>query len=122
MDDPVLPTLPPVPASPSGDDKIWMIGCHLSLLLGVGFLLPLIVWLAKREDSPLVSAHAKEALNFHLSLVLYSLLTIPLFFVLIGIPLFFLLAIGSVVLAILAALEASRGGFFRYPLCIHFIR
>jgi uncharacterized Tic20 family protein len=78
--------------------------------------------LAKREDSPLVSAHAKEALNFHLSLVLYSLLTIPLFFVLIGIPLFFLLAIGSVVLAILAALEASRGGFFHYPLCIHFIR
>ena len=112
------PDLPPVPVS--SDDKIWVIGCHLSLLLGVGFLLPLIVYLAKRQDSPLVAAHAKEALNFHLSLLLYMVVTMPL--ICIGLPLFLLIAVASVILAIIAAVEASKGGFYHYPLTIHFIR
>jgi uncharacterized Tic20 family protein len=114
------PRLPPVPIS--SDEKIWAIACHLSLLIGVGFLLPFIVWLAKRHDSPVVTAHAAAALNFHISIILYAILCIPLVFLLIGIPLLALLGIGSVVLAIVAAVEASNGGFFHYPLCIPIFR
>ncbi|MBC7980579.1 MAG: DUF4870 domain-containing protein, partial [Armatimonadetes bacterium] len=37
--------LPPPPVPPiASDDKLWIILCHLSLLLGVGFILPLIVY------------------------------------------------------------------------------
>ena len=117
--------LPPLPldARPlSGDDKIWAIACHLSLLVGFAFLVPFIIWLAKRHDSPLVTAHACAALNFHLSLYLYALLCLPLFFFLIGIPLLFLLGIGGVILSIIAAVEASNGGFFHYPLSIPIFR
>lgn len=95
-------------------------------MLGIGFLLPLIIWLVKREDSPLVAAHAREALNFHLSLAIYSIaaviLSFALFCFLIGFPVLLILGLGSVILAILAAIEASNGGFFHYPLTIPFFR
>jgi uncharacterized protein len=109
----------------SSDEKIWAIACHLSLLLGVGIVLPFIVWLAKRnatDTSPQVAAHASAALNFHLSFYLYGLLCMPLVFFIIGIPLLIILAFASVILAILAAIKASEGGFFHYPLCIPIFR
>jgi uncharacterized Tic20 family protein len=116
-------SLPPTPQPGlSSDDKIWAICCHLSLLLGVGFLLPLIVWLAKKSDSPLVAAHAREALNFHISLFLYGIISAVLIFVLIGIPLLCILMIGSFVLAIIAAIEASKNNFFHYPLTLPIFR
>jgi uncharacterized Tic20 family protein len=116
--------LPPVPpgATFSGDDKIWAIFCHLSLLLGVGFILPLVVWLVKRDDSPVVAAHAREALNFHLSLYLYGLLSVVLVFVCIGYFVLLGLVVLGFICAILAAVEASKGAFFRYPLTIPIFR
>ncbi len=116
--------LPPVPpnATLSSDDKIWAIFCHLSLLLGIGFILPLVVWLAKRDDSPAVAAHAREALNFHLSLYLYGIISVVLVFVCIGYFLLLGLALFGLVCAILAAVEASKGAFFRYPLTIPIFR
>ena len=119
-----LPPVPPVqPAfTLSSDDKIWAIFCHLSLLLGIGFLLPLVVWLAKRDDSPAVAAHAREALNFHLSLYIYGFVSAVLIFFCIGYFLLMGLAIFGLVCAILAAVEASKGGFFRYPLTIPIFR
>ena len=35
-----------VPVAPTGTDKIWSILSHLSALLGVGIVLPLVVYLA----------------------------------------------------------------------------
>ncbi len=103
------------------DDKLWMVLCHLSLLLGVGFLLPLIVYLVKKQDSPAVANHAREALNFHISLFVYGFVSVLLVFVLIGIPLLILIGIGSLVCSILAAVKASEGSFYRYPLNIRLL-
>jgi uncharacterized Tic20 family protein len=103
-------------------DRALMILSHLSALLGVGLLLPFIVWLVKRHDPDMVAAHAAEALNFHLSLLLYVVFLIPLCVVLIGIPLLIVLGIGSVVLAIVAALRASDGVLYRYPLTIRLVK
>ncbi len=116
MESPPLPPLPPVVLD--GVDKCLIILCHLSLFLGVGFLLPLIVFLVKNQSSPPVGAHAKETLNFHLSLVLYGILCVPLVFFLIGIPLLILLGLFASVCAIIGAMRASEGGFYRYPLTI----
>ncbi|MGK0197767.1 MAG: putative Tic20 family protein, partial [Yoonia sp.] len=57
----------------TSDEKLWSVLSHLSLLLGVGILLPLIVYLVKKGDSPAVAEHAKEALNFHISVYLYAI-------------------------------------------------
>lgn len=123
MDPSQLPAPTPDSSShlPSSDDKIWIILSHLSLVIGVGFLLPLVVYFVKKEESPITAEHAKEALNFHISVYLYALISFVLCFVLIGIPLLILVAAGSFVLAIVACIKASEGQLYRYPLTIRLI-
>jgi hypothetical protein len=107
--------------APKGSDKIWSMLSHLSALLGVGLLLPLVVYLAMRHESEYVAANAREALNFHLSLLIYSLCCIPLVFIVIGIPLLLVLAVGSLVLAIIATVKAADGHCYRYPLTLRLV-
>jgi len=114
-------TLTNAPLVREGSDKIWSMLCHLSALLGVGFVLPLVVYLAMRHESEYVATNAREALNFHISVLLYSLCCIPLVFVLIGIPLLFVIAIGALVLAIIATIKASDGRCYRYPLTLRLV-
>ena len=110
-----------VPA-PRGGDKIWSMLSHLSALFGVGFILPLVVYLAMRKESDYVACNAREALNFHISVFIYGLCCIPLVFVLVGIPLLIGLVIASFVLAIIAAVKASDGECYRYPLTLRLVR
>jgi len=109
------------PQAHRGNDKLWSILCHLSAIVGVGLILPLIVYLAMKGESEFVATNAKEALNFHLSVLIYCLCCIPLMVVLIGIPLLILIGLGSLVLAIIAAIKASDGGCYRYPLTLRLI-
>lgn len=111
---------PPPPAATS-EDRIWIIVCHLSIFVGVGLLLPLIVYLVKKVESPLVAEHAKEALNFHISLVLYGIITGLLCLVFIGLLLIPVLLIIGVVFPIIAAIKASNGEFYRYPLTLRLV-
>ncbi len=104
--------------APKGSDKIWSMLSHLSALLGVGFVLPLVIYLAMRKESRYVAANAREALNFHISVLIYAVCCIPLVFILIGIPLLIILGLGSLVLAIIAAIQASNGHCYRYPLTL----
>lgn len=106
----------------SSDDKLWSIFCHLSLLFGIGFILPLIVYLVKKQDSPVTAENAKEALNFHISIYLYLFVSFLLCFVLIGFVLFPVVIVGSIVFAIMACLKVSEGVPYRYPLTIRLIK
>ena len=111
-------------SAPKGNEKIWSILSHLSALVslvGVGLLVPLIVYLSMKDDSAYVADNAREALNFHLSLFLYCLCCIPLIFVVIGLPLLVLIGLATLVLSIVAAVKASEGGCYRYPLTIRFV-
>ena len=110
-----------MPGSGQGSDKLLAILCHISPFLSVPFLLPLIVYLVKREDSKLVAAHASEAFNFHLSLAIYAVPCWFLIFILIGIPLLLALGLMLFICAIVAAIKASEGGFYRYPLTIRLL-
>lgn len=112
---------PTPPAAPNSDDKIWIILCHLSLLLGVGLLLPLIVYLVKKDDSPAIAGQAKEALNFHITVYLYGFICFLLVFVVIGVVLLPLLGLFSAVFAIVAAIKASEGKPYRYPMTLRLI-
>jgi uncharacterized protein len=98
-----------------------MILCHLSLLFGAGILLPLIVYLVKRQDSPIPAEHAREALNFHISVYLYVIVSFFLCFVLVGFVLLPLIGVGSVVFSIIASVTASEGRPYRYPLTIRLV-
>ena len=117
-----IPITPEVrPYSPSGSDKIWTILCHLSFFVGLPFLLPLVVYLAMRNDSEYVAANAREALNFHISMLIYAICCIPLVFVIIGGFLLALIGICSLIFAIIAAVDASKGQCYRYPLTLRLV-
>ena len=121
------PPSPPPPfavASPipvNSGDRLLAVFCHLSFLFGVGFILPLIVYLVKKDESPFVGTHAREVLNFHLSLVIYMLCSIPLMFVLIGFLTFFGVIVVGIVCAIIGAIRASKDQLYHYPLTIRMI-
>jgi uncharacterized Tic20 family protein len=114
--------LTPSPVPPTGNDKVWSMLSHLSALLGVGLILPLVVYLAMRKDSEYVACNAREALNFHISIIIYVLCCVPLMFILIGIPLAILIGVGSLVLAIIGAVKAADGQCYHYPLTLRLVR
>jgi hypothetical protein len=119
-----LPPQPrPQPGSPSrGNEKIWSIFCHLSVFIGIGFLLvPIVVYLAMKDESEYVVANAREALNFHISVTIYLLCCVPLAFVFIGFLLGAAILISMYVLSVVAAIKASEGGCYRYPLTIRLV-
>jgi hypothetical protein len=117
---PTLPSAPsPLPPSQPGDDNLWIILSHLSLLLGVGILLPLIVYLVKKDESPRVSHHAKEALNFHISIIIYSF---ACGITCVGAPLIPIIVIGGMVFAVIAAVKASNFIPYRYPLTLRLVK
>ena len=122
------PTPPPPPTtSTTSDVRTWCVLCHASALLGFfipwafHILGPLVVWLAKRGDSPEIDAHGKEALNFQISVLIYNIVAGVLCLLLIGFALLAILHILNVVFVIIAALKASEGQLYRYPLTIRLI-
>ena len=127
MDQPPPPPPLTTPAS-SSDVRTWCILCHASALLGLFFhflghlLGPLIVWLAKRDDSPEIDAHGKESLNFQLSMLIYDAIAVILCFVLIGIPILILLWVLNTIFVIVASIQASDGKLYRYPMAIRLIK
>lgn len=106
----------------------WGMLCHLialSALLGVPFghiLGPLVVWLIKRNDFPIVDEQGKESLNFQISFTIYALVSAILTFFVIGIVLLIGLAIADMVLVIVASVKVSNGQPYRYPLTIRLIK
>jgi uncharacterized Tic20 family protein len=112
----------------SKDEQNWAMICHLSAL--AGFLIPfgniagpLIVWLIKRAEMPLVDVHGKEALNFQITVSIAIAVCIPLMFVLIGIPLMVIIGLGALILTIMAAVKVSNGEFeYRYPFALRLLK
>ena len=114
-------------SSSSSSVRTWCMLAHASAL--VGFLVPvaghlvgpLIIWLAKRQDSPEIDAHGKESMNFQISMLIWNCIAAILILVLIGIPLLILLHILNIIFVIVASIQASDGKLYRYPLTIRLI-
>lgn len=83
---------------------------------------PLVVWLIKRHDSPYIDYHGKEALNFQISLILYLIASAVLIIVLVGILLIIVVGVAGIVLTIIAAVRASEGEEYRYPMTIRLVK
>jgi uncharacterized protein len=112
----------------SSNVRMWNVLCHATALAGffvpwAGHILgPLIVWLAKRNDSPEIDQHGKESLNFQISMLIYNVIAGVLCLVLIGFAILAILHILNLVLVIIASIQASEGKFYRYPLAIRLIK
>jgi hypothetical protein len=53
------------------EEKQMAMFCHLGALIG-GFVIPLVIWMMKKDESRFVDRHGKECLNFTISLFIYG--------------------------------------------------
>lgn len=94
--------------------------CYFTILGGL--IGPLILWLVKKDSSRFLDEIGKETVNFQITLLIASFISIFLCFVLIGFLLLPLIGIYALVTIIIAAIKANDGVVFRYPINIRFIR
>jgi hypothetical protein len=110
------------------DERTYALFMHLTLLGHVvvsllAIIAPVIMWQVKKDQSPFLDDHGREAVNFQLSLIILSILLIPIgiitcsagFFL--YIPLYVLAIVGM----IQAAIAANRGEFYRYPMTFRIV-
>lgn len=83
---------------------------------------PLILWLIWRDKDEYINSMGKEALNFHITMLVYFLICLILVFFIIGALLIFLVLLMELVFIIIAAIQTAKGQPFRYPLTIRFIK
>ncbi|WP_417620116.1 DUF4870 domain-containing protein [Oceanihabitans sediminis] len=108
-------------------DNQLLVITHLSQLLTYvtgfgGLMAPLIIWATQKEQVDGMDAHGKSILNFQISILLYSLIRIPLIFIVgLGILTLILVAILAFVMPIVNAIKASNGELPSYPLSLNFI-
>ncbi|WP_445184532.1 DUF4870 domain-containing protein [Pseudonocardia sp. Cha107L01] len=113
------------PLSPT-EERTWAMAAHLSSVLGIwvfflGALGPLVVLLAPGQRSPYVRAQAIEALNFNISVLIYSIIAWILVFVLIGFLMVAALFVFWLLFTIIATVKVSNGEPYRYPLTIRLV-
>ena len=119
-------TEPPVdPHAPPGygqrpEDTTWSILAHLSIFV-LGLIGPLVIYLIYKDTSPFTRHHAAEALNFHLTLLIATLVSFVLIFVVIGFVLLPAVIVAGWVLGVIAAVAAGNRTLYRYPLTIRFV-
>lgn len=114
----------PAPAATgevSKDDKTMGMLSHL-LAIFIGFLGPLIIYLVKGKESEFIADQSKEALNFQITVFIAIIACIALAFVLIGAFLLPVVALGNLILTIIAAIKANDGVKYRYPFAIRLIK
>ena len=103
------------------------VAAHLSTFAGLvvpfgSIIGPLAVWLTRRDRDPFVDDAGREALNFGISIAIYGLVALAAALMLVGIPLLVVGVVAWVVLGSLAAVKASEGQAYRYPLTMRLVR
>ena len=134
--------------SPSQSERMWAAGAHVAALIAAlltswmagvaGALAALAVWMLVRDKSPFAAAHAKEAVNFNLSMLIYTLVAVVITVLLVGATIltlgigllvtapagvalllaFAAIAVTWFVCSLVAAFKAYDGQMYRYPLTI----
>ena len=121
------PSIESEPANaPTPDERNMALLAHVGTLAGymIGFghiVVPLVIWLMKRDESEFVRRNALESLNFQISMTIWLGISLLLSFVLIGIPMLIVFGIVDLVCIILATMRANEGETYHYPITIRLV-
>ncbi len=123
---------PPPPGYASSDEKTWALLTHFLAAAGVlfsgllGWVMPLVTYLAKGKESPTLRAHAVQALNFNILWAAIDLLALILGSCLnfvIGLPFFLgLIYLVPLIFNIIAGMKANEGTVYRFPISYPLIK
>lgn len=125
-------------STPTAYDRQWGAGAHVAALVlallsswavGIaGALGAFGVWMIVRERSPFAAEHAKEALNFNISMFIYAAISVVLLVFTLGIgiillaPVWVVLGLMWLVCSLIATFKAYDGRTYRYPLTLRLFR
>jgi uncharacterized protein len=123
------PPVPPPPPSgplPGGGEHLSGISKEERLWAAFSHLVFLIIWLIKREGMPFVDDQGKEALNFHITVIIGMVAVgivshIP-FLGCVLVPLTMIAMLGASVLCIIGAIKANDGIKYRYPWSLKLVK
>ncbi|WP_375237950.1 DUF4870 domain-containing protein [Aurantibacter sp.] len=110
------------------ENKQLLVLTHLSqlivLITGFGsLLLPLVIWLTQKDKVYELDQHGKQILNFQISLLIYTVICVPLILLFgLGLLGFILLAVGAIILPILNAIKVSNNQDTSYPFSFDIIK
>jgi uncharacterized Tic20 family protein len=115
------------PAAVDQEVRNTAVAAHLSTFAGLivpfgSVIGPLAVWLTRRDRDPFIDDAGREALNFGISIAIYGVVALVGALMLVGIPVLIAGVVAWVVLASLAAVKASQGQAYRYPLTLRLVR
>jgi uncharacterized Tic20 family protein len=106
-------------------ERTWASICHLTIFILPVFWFPvvpaLVAWLVRRNESPFIDDHGREVVNFHITMLVYAGIVFCLKFICIGWLLVIPLAAFGYICAVIGAVSASKGRYFRYPMCLRFL-
>ncbi|MAN58377.1 MAG: tRNA modification GTPase [Flavobacteriaceae bacterium] len=109
-------------------DTQLLVVTHLTQLLYYvtgfgGLIVPLIIWLTQKEKVEGMDQHGKAIVNFQISLILYTLISIPAILLLgLGILMIIAVCILGFVLPVVNAIRASNHEAPSYFMTIRFIK
>src|SRR5262249_10320593 len=124
--------------SPTASERQWALFAHLGGLLAMavslssmGFVVPLVIWLLKKDESRFVEDQAKEALNFQISILLANMICAgaggAIAFITCGlgallvIPALAAVWVYGLVMPIIATNRVSAGIAYRYPVSFRIV-
>lgn len=109
------------------EDNQLIVITHLCQLLTCvtgfgGLIVPLILWATQKDKVEDMDIHGKAIINFQLSVIILSIICVPLIFLLgLGILGLILLGIIAFIFPIINAIKASNREAPYYPLSLKFI-
>lgn len=103
---------------PTSDEKTLALLSHV-LTFVFPILAPLIIYLVKKDESSFVAYHAKESLNFQITLFIVCFVLV---ITVIGILLVWAVGLVALALVIVATIRASEGKLYRYPFSFRLIK
>ena len=110
----------------SDEERTWGVLAHAGGFAGLAVpfgnvVAPLVVWLAKKDESRFVDENGVRALNFQLTWSIILLASALSVLVAVGVVLFPLAMLAWLILTVLGTVKASEGEVYDYPLTIHFV-
>ncbi len=113
------------------DARRWAMFCHLGGLAWLlwwiapvvgGVVCSLVLWQIKKDEYEFVDDQGKEAVNFQISMLLYWAGAFILSLACVGLVLMPAVCVVDIGFSVYAAIKASNGEYYRYPLSLRLIK
>lgn len=99
----------------------WLVTLHLSNFF-CSVIIPLIIWLWKKENNHELDVQGKDVINFQISMVIYFIASAILVFVWIGMIFLFILGWYLTIITIVNTIKVVNGKEYSYPFSIKFLK